>query len=573
MGKVVKSGAGPYVYTCTPLMPAAGDAAELPYLSYVEQIRPGGGVVLDRQAVGLAVEGFQITVGSGPGRANSKISVELVGSGKVIDSATGITMPAATTEKLLPSASLTLSINGVDYVTNKNIVSLETGWKNNIRMDAGFFPGSGFQTAGDGSTGAIRGRLEFGNRVGNLKFVARFMNGSDEYTKLKAQTTGTAVVTLAYDANNSLQLTWQQVTYSVVEIAETDQILTVAVECLPMYHVTNGILTAVGKMRRGRNLLVRTLSMDTNAPVFDATRPVAIQLRGPDGTKTVRVRFPSDDEWAERQRRRKVIVKQLGRGISETTIPNGEDIDAALLAKIRTEEEPEVDAFEAQKVIEQLATCDVDDVVLAGDSFRVVLRVLGRYRHAPPEDAVREGREPVPARLRPRAGPAVQPAGVDHQRARGRRPVQEAHRRDRGVRRRRSGHPPGRRGQSRHRRSRRLLPGGSGRKFLAGEWPENPSLRYLVHWALRRDELCDPGLCPDAPDGGRCDHCPQDQLDAAQTSEAGLLIRRALDLRAALNLGIHVGLDDIPADEFYTMLILDDERDQLDRERTNTHGK
>ena len=159
LGKVVKSGAGPYVYTCTPLMPAAGDAAELPYLSYVEQIRPGAGVVLDRQAVGLAVEGFQITVGSGPGRANSKISVELVGSGKVIDSATGITMPAATTEKLLPSASLTLSINGVDYVTNKNIVSLETGWKNNIRMDAGFFPGSGFQTAGDGSTGAIRGRL------------------------------------------------------------------------------------------------------------------------------------------------------------------------------------------------------------------------------------------------------------------------------------------------------------------------------------------------------------------------------------------------------------------------------
>src|SRR5512133_1020957 len=117
--------------------------------------------------------------------------------------------------------------------------------------------------------------------------------------------------------------------------------------------------------------------MDTNAAVFDATRPVAVQLRGPDGVKTIRVRFPSDDEWAERQRRRKIIVKQLGRGISETTIPNGEEIDAALLAKIRTEEEPEVDAFEAQKVIEQLAICDVDDVVLAGDSFRVTLRVLG----------------------------------------------------------------------------------------------------------------------------------------------------------------------------------------------------
>jgi len=156
-------------------------------------------------------------------------------------------MPAATAEKLLPSASLTLSINGIDYVSNKNIVSLETGWKNNIRMDSGFFPGSGFQTAGDGNSGAIRGRLEFGNRVGNLKFVARFENGSTEYTKLKAQTSGTAVVTLAYDANNKLQLTWQKVTSSVVEIAETDQILTVAVECLPMYGANNGILTTVGK--------------------------------------------------------------------------------------------------------------------------------------------------------------------------------------------------------------------------------------------------------------------------------------------------------------------------------------
>jgi hypothetical protein len=112
-------------------------------------------------------------------------------------------------------------------------------------------------------------------------------------------------------------------------------------------------------------------------PVFDAARPVAIQLRGPEGVKILRVRFPSDDEWAERQRRRKVVIKNLGRGVSETTIANGEEVDAALLAKVRTGDEPEVDPFEAQKVIEQLATCDVDDVVMAGDSFRVTLRVLG----------------------------------------------------------------------------------------------------------------------------------------------------------------------------------------------------
>ena len=113
--------------------------------------------------------------------------------------------------------------------------------------------------------------------------------------------------------------------------------------------------------------------------VFDAERPIAINLRTPGGVKTVRVQFPSDDQWADRQRRRKVIIKQLGRGVSETIIPNGEDADAALLAKIRVpdEKQPEVDPFEASRIVEQLSQAEVDDVVQEGDSFRVTLRVLG----------------------------------------------------------------------------------------------------------------------------------------------------------------------------------------------------
>lgn len=111
--------------------------------------------------------------------------------------------------------------------------------------------------------------------------------------------------------------------------------------------------------------------------VFDATRPVAMQLRTPTGVKNVRVRFPTDEDWTERQRRRKVLIKNLGRGISETTVPSSEEVDAALLAKIRIEEGPEVDAFEASRIIEQLSQAEVDDVVQAGDAFRVALRVLG----------------------------------------------------------------------------------------------------------------------------------------------------------------------------------------------------
>jgi hypothetical protein len=86
--------------------------------------------------------------------------------------------------------------------------------------------------------------------------------------------------------------------------------------------------------------------------------------------------------------------------------------------------------------------------------------------------------------------------------------------------------------------------------------------------------LCDPGLCPDAPDdGGRCDRCPLDRLEAAQSSEAGLLLRQAIDIRTALKLGIPIGLDDIRADEFRALVVLEEERDRLDREQMNPHGR
>lgn len=113
--------------------------------------------------------------------------------------------------------------------------------------------------------------------------------------------------------------------------------------------------------------------------MFDATKPITVNLRSPEGMKSIRVRFPSDEEWIERQRKRKVIVKQLGRGVSETTIPDSQDADATLLAKICVAEDaaPEVDSFEASRVIEQLSQAEVDDVASIGDGFRVSLRVLG----------------------------------------------------------------------------------------------------------------------------------------------------------------------------------------------------
>ena len=102
---------------------------------------------------------------------------------------------------------------------------------------------------------------------------------------------------------------------------------------------------------------------------------------------------------------------------------------------------------------------------------------------------------------------------------------------------------------------------------MNGEWPEQPSLPFLIHWALRREELSDPGLCPDAPDnGGRCDHCPLDRLDGAANSEPGLLLQRALKLEYALKAGVTISLDEIAADEFWAMRVIKEERECRERE-------
>jgi hypothetical protein len=243
LGNRVKSGTTAITYTCTPPDPVTA-GIELPAFSFIETIRQGGSAVLDRMAIGCVVEDFTIALASGPGRASSKITINFSGSGKLTEPS-GITIPAPTAEHLLPAASAQVTINGVNYVTNRNLVSLELGFKNNLRLDSGFFPGSGTQ-----DNAAIRGRLEFGDRQASLKFVARFENGSTELTKLRNQTTGTATVSLQGELisgsdYHSLAVTFQKVAFKTAVIGDTEGIVTVEVECAPLYDTTNGLLSAV----------------------------------------------------------------------------------------------------------------------------------------------------------------------------------------------------------------------------------------------------------------------------------------------------------------------------------------
>lgn len=242
LGSVVKTGSTPnFVYTCTPSNPVANGIA-LPPFSYAESIRPGGSAVVDRMLVGCVLNSFNISLQSGPGRASTTITMELMGTGKNT-TPSGLTFGSLPyTETPLPSYGMTATLHGVDYVVNADIISMEFGWNNNLRGDSGYFPGSGKQ-----GNHQIRGRMEHGDREATLSFVARFNAGSTELTKVQNLSTGSATINLAFDANNAGTITFHQVGFRQATVGDTDGIVHVQVECSPQYHASNGLLTMVAK--------------------------------------------------------------------------------------------------------------------------------------------------------------------------------------------------------------------------------------------------------------------------------------------------------------------------------------
>jgi hypothetical protein len=238
LGNVAVTGSGaPYTYTIVPIDP--GTTLEPPYFSIVEQVAEGGGSAVDNLYVGCAIEDWTYQFSYGPGRASSKMTVNWVGSG-LVTSPSGITVPAVTLENNMLAASMALTVNGVDYVGSKRILSGSIGWKNNLLLNAGFFPGSGMQNGLQ-----VRGRMEIGARVPTFQFTARLLAGSPEYNTLVSQTTGTATLSVQHDAGNSVSFNFPQMAFQVVENAEADGIVAVQVTGAPQFNTAQNTVMSI----------------------------------------------------------------------------------------------------------------------------------------------------------------------------------------------------------------------------------------------------------------------------------------------------------------------------------------
>ncbi|HUS96798.1 MAG TPA: hypothetical protein VMX97_08680 [Hyphomicrobiaceae bacterium] len=112
--------------------------------------------------------------------------------------------------------------------------------------------------------------------------------------------------------------------------------------------------------------------------MFDSNREIEIRLPAPDGIKTAIVRFPSDEQWSERMRVQRTVIRDLGRGQSETQILGAEEADLALFQAVRIDKDgPAFDAAEAAAVIRRLSRADTGEPEREGNAYRIPLTVPG----------------------------------------------------------------------------------------------------------------------------------------------------------------------------------------------------
>jgi hypothetical protein len=230
-GKATKSGSAGsgFTYAAVPSDPVV-NCINLPPFTYAEQIRTPPESVVDRALIGLVVNDWTLTMESGPGRANCRVSVNCVGTGKAENPSGYTPWPTVETEHFLNAASASINIVGQDYVLTASFISLEFRWNNNVRLPSGLYPGSGTQNGY-----AIRGRMEYGMRESSLRFVARALKGSPEYAALMAQpqTEGPATVSVegaqigAGPAKHGFSISYPRAVFSAVVNGEADGIVTV----------------------------------------------------------------------------------------------------------------------------------------------------------------------------------------------------------------------------------------------------------------------------------------------------------------------------------------------------------
>ena len=220
------------------------DGLDMPATTVAVQIRTGGDAVVDKALIGVCCEEFGFNFRTGPGRDNATFTSQWLGTGSNARPS-GVTIPGIYDEHSLNAGGITtLSLVGFNYISNKRFGSVDFKWKNNIRDQSSFYPGSGEQ---DGYQ--LRGRMRRGVPAFTLTAQVECANGSSEEDALLSQTEGTGEIIVRgaqIDVDptyHSVRLYFPRLTVKAAPIQNLDGITAYNVEYSVMQDPVDGVMT------------------------------------------------------------------------------------------------------------------------------------------------------------------------------------------------------------------------------------------------------------------------------------------------------------------------------------------
>ena len=113
--------------------------------------------------------------------------------------------------------------------------------------------------------------------------------------------------------------------------------------------------------------------------MFDTKTKIDIPAPYRLGDEKLSVRWPTDAEWAARARARKIIIKRLGRGKSETKVPEPGEADLTLYSAISLNGSPEITAAEAAMVLEAMAQATVTGVAIDQGAATIEMETMAGH--------------------------------------------------------------------------------------------------------------------------------------------------------------------------------------------------
>lgn len=235
LGSVIKSGSDPnFTYTAIPAVRGTDPCTVKPFSVVQQDTRSPK--LLDQAFIGCGIAGWTLSVQSGPERANSRLRVRVLGTGREARPS-GVTLPAATVPTDLLAANLALTALSVNYVSTARINSLELTWENSAIQR--FFPGSGSQN-GYGLAGSVEVTP---GRGYSLSMNVDFKDMASELNKIRDGDEGSIVLELEASATRKVTVTLHRARFTSAAFSEGERGVNLDVQATGLWHATNGLVT------------------------------------------------------------------------------------------------------------------------------------------------------------------------------------------------------------------------------------------------------------------------------------------------------------------------------------------